>query len=651
MQLVIRSKASTREFPLDSGSEWKIGRHPDNDIAINDPKASRRHGSLTCEDDVWYFEDLGTGNGTKISSVSIPPNTRVEIKEGDIIEIGAYRLHLVDSAGSGDRLLPDRQTGVLIDESDQTVHVLGDEPALIGRMSVCHIKIDDAGSSRINTEIILEDSKYHIRDLGSSNGTWLNDAKIKKEVLQPGDVVRVGNHRFKFSFADESAVPEETTPVAAAGSSKGMSGCSILSFGLISALVSGAAVYFYMAGNKPPVEEVPAVPVVSSKNTGEAPVEVGKPLILDVPVTLQKTGNVQLARQDIIPFAPGRKVEKVHVKNRQRVQKDDPLVTFELTDEMRSAKKQAVAALNLATQEVAKAESEVAKAEAVLENAEQNLSIITDTHDRSLPVYRNRNLLQKEWDEILVKMAEAEAAVKLRGEEKSQAERSVVQAEEQVVQVQTDLSDVENKISDLTVKANSGGIVHSLDLKEGYTVTSINSSMQLIEYEEEVKGIVSVSEDDIGLIRDNMEVDVWLPRAPQQVSRGTVVYIPPTAVNRNYEIEVLIPNRQYSFRPGQQVSVRFITETRHGAILVPPSAVDTDSRNGYRIFTVDPVTQIAELIPVKRLQEITHENQKYIEIVPVDDGGSILREDLIVFKGNRAVKDGMKVLIRNAAPK
>ena len=162
MQLVVSSKSSTTLFPLKSDGEWNIGRHPDNNITIDDPKASRRHGRLTAEDGILYFEDLGTGNGTLVSNVSIPPNTRIEIKEDDLIEIGEFQLQLETSDEATElppETLPAGKTGILTLQGSESVFDLGDEPVLIGRLPVCQIEIDDPGSSRVNTEIILRKGK------------------------------------------------------------------------------------------------------------------------------------------------------------------------------------------------------------------------------------------------------------------------------------------------------------------------------------------------------------------------------------------------------------------------------------------------------------------------------------------------------------
>lgn len=661
MDILIHSKSSTAGFPLDADGEYRIGRHPDNDIIIDDPGASRHHGLLSARDGSVFFEDLGTGNGSMISGVPIPPRTRIEVKEGDFINIGDVRLQLVEPGADESPetgLLPDGKTGILKDVSGgsgQSTIELGEESVLIGRMPFCQLQIDDPGSSRINTEIILEDSMYRLRDLGSSNGTFLNENPVKKCVLRAGDVIRVGNQKFEFSFADPGEFPgamvtdssssqsDEARPVS--------SGCNHIAVPLIAAIVSGGAVFLWMSLKRDSSEQVGAsnhgsIPA-GAKGVEVAPVRVASPLVLDIPVTIEKTGNVRFSRQDIIPLPLGLRVASVEAINGQRVKRDEPLLTFELTEELRTAKKQATSALKQAGEEVAKAKSEVVKCVALLDNARKNLSIIEASFNRSEPLYRNGNLLQKEWDEILLKQAEAEAAVKLRTEEKDQTERTVVQANEKVVQVEADLGDVEARIEELTVSAGSAGVVNRLDLKEGSTVTTANSAIEVIEYEKEVKVIVAISEGDIVSIRDGLEVDVWLSRAPAEIFRGRVSFIPPQAINRNYNIEITVPNRNLHFRPGQQAMARFILESRKDAVLVPPSALVTNAGSGYQVFKVDPQSLIASSVPVRRGRDVSHQSGSYCEIFPLETDSGFSKSDWIIVRGNRAVRDGMEVVLQN----
>ena len=65
-------------------------------------------------------------------------------------------------------------------------------PTTIGRKQDCTIRIPLAVVSRLHAEIVVEEDAAVLRDLGASNGTFLNNRKIVEEHLKPGDQIMVG---------------------------------------------------------------------------------------------------------------------------------------------------------------------------------------------------------------------------------------------------------------------------------------------------------------------------------------------------------------------------------------------------------------------------------------------------------------------------
>ncbi|MCF0092146.1 MULTISPECIES: FHA domain-containing protein [unclassified Micromonospora] len=67
------------------------------------------------------------------------------------------------------------------------------EPQVIGRAPTGHVVINDPHLSRRHAEVWLAPEGASLRDLGSTNGTWLNDRRITEvERLADGDVIRLG---------------------------------------------------------------------------------------------------------------------------------------------------------------------------------------------------------------------------------------------------------------------------------------------------------------------------------------------------------------------------------------------------------------------------------------------------------------------------
>lgn len=71
--------------------------------------------------------------------------------------------------------------------------------AVIGRDASNPVPLDrDTTASRRHAQITDQGGSYHIQDLGSSNGTYVNGAKITETQLSPGDEVAIGGTRFRF---------------------------------------------------------------------------------------------------------------------------------------------------------------------------------------------------------------------------------------------------------------------------------------------------------------------------------------------------------------------------------------------------------------------------------------------------------------------
>ena len=79
------------------------------------------------------------------------------------------------------------------------------EPVTIGRHPDNAIPLTDDMASRFHCVVEPgSDDTYVVRDLGSRNGTKVNDVRIKESVLKLGDVVRVGSHEFLVAEDHES---------------------------------------------------------------------------------------------------------------------------------------------------------------------------------------------------------------------------------------------------------------------------------------------------------------------------------------------------------------------------------------------------------------------------------------------------------------
>src|SRR5436190_8809182 len=96
---------------------------------------------------------------------------------------------------------------------------LSPDPMTIGRASACNIRIGDAGVSSKHAKIWCEDGEYFLMDLGSTNGTFVNDRDVDREKLNDGDVITFGMTKAAFvgDKPKARAAPAARAPAAPAG--------------------------------------------------------------------------------------------------------------------------------------------------------------------------------------------------------------------------------------------------------------------------------------------------------------------------------------------------------------------------------------------------------------------------------------------------
>ena len=68
----------------------------------------------------------------------------------------------------------------------------GDQPITLGRDPKNALVLRDEGISQVHAEVRLEGTRLHLRDLGSKNGTFVNDERIVSRMLEAGDVIGLG---------------------------------------------------------------------------------------------------------------------------------------------------------------------------------------------------------------------------------------------------------------------------------------------------------------------------------------------------------------------------------------------------------------------------------------------------------------------------
>jgi len=92
---------------------------------------------------------------------------------------------------------------------------LSEDKVTIGRNSNNTIQLNDAAASGHHAQLIVKPNEYLeeqldvvLEDLGSTNGTLVNDRLIKSVELRNGDDIQIGSHHFIFDSEQATGMDE-----------------------------------------------------------------------------------------------------------------------------------------------------------------------------------------------------------------------------------------------------------------------------------------------------------------------------------------------------------------------------------------------------------------------------------------------------------
>lgn len=102
------------------------------------------------------------------------------------------RVYLTDAMTEFPRRFPAESPEMALD--------LGHAPASVGRDREADFCLDECHVSRQHCKLELVDDAVVVRDLDSTNGTYVNGLKVSEAVLKPGDKLTVGAITFLVEY-------------------------------------------------------------------------------------------------------------------------------------------------------------------------------------------------------------------------------------------------------------------------------------------------------------------------------------------------------------------------------------------------------------------------------------------------------------------
>ncbi|MCG9894160.1 MAG: FHA domain-containing protein [Fimbriimonadaceae bacterium] len=196
---------SGREHPIRPG-QTILGRQ--GDVVVEDSRVSRRHACIHSSPAGLEVEDLGSTNGTEVNGDRLAPQSRRAVRSGDTISLGGFSLKVGAPGEAQKTQMPGdgrtkamavvpttgKKAGILLIGDEEVALTHGTHS--LGRRSDNDIPVADPHVSGRHGQVEVDDSGIHFTDIGSSNGTLLNGAKLPPHTrtrLQDSDVLKIGS--------------------------------------------------------------------------------------------------------------------------------------------------------------------------------------------------------------------------------------------------------------------------------------------------------------------------------------------------------------------------------------------------------------------------------------------------------------------------
>ena len=196
-----------KKVAIEKGNQnnWVVGTAENANIKLKNTRVSRNHLQIIYkENGELHIQDLDSTNGTYLNGIRLEISK--PLKHKDRIQLAGVNdiLIVVEKPILSDNL-NHQQNIVDILKTKKTI--------FIGRGSNCDIILNHGTISKMHASISLtDDNTYQIKDLGSTNGTYVNGRKIRNiETINSKDNIFIGRHQITLEapskvISDELAI-------------------------------------------------------------------------------------------------------------------------------------------------------------------------------------------------------------------------------------------------------------------------------------------------------------------------------------------------------------------------------------------------------------------------------------------------------------
>ncbi len=195
---IVSGPDAGKQLQLQPDSTYIIGRDHDTcHLLLNDPQVSRQHADIYVNNlGEAFISDLNSSNGTYVNGQKITTPSKLFI--GAAINIGDNFIEILKSAI--DAMNIDNKQKILdlylAKQGDAKAHHVS-KTINIGRDATNEVVLNHPHVSRFHATIEISEKGTFIKDLNSTNGTYVDGVMVSKvQELKPNSIIWIGGYRF-----------------------------------------------------------------------------------------------------------------------------------------------------------------------------------------------------------------------------------------------------------------------------------------------------------------------------------------------------------------------------------------------------------------------------------------------------------------------
>ena len=396
-------------------------------------------------------------------------------------------------------------------------------------------------------------------------------------------------------------------------------------------------------------------------------VAVEKAALRDITEMVSANGKIQPEVEVKISADVSGEIVELHVKEGQKVQKGQHLLTIN-PDLIQSAADRVAAALNQTKANLANAKARENQAKANFVNAEQSFN-------RSKKLRDQQAISAAEYDAAIAQFESAKGELEA-------AKQSVFAAEFAVNSAQASLKEANDNLNRTRIYAPTDGTISKLNVELGERVvgTAQMSGTELLRIANlsEMEVSVDVNENDIVRIQLNDTANVEVDAYGDRIFKGIVTEIANSSKTAgdvmntgdqvtNFSVKIRILRSSYQdlldtaqahlspFRPGMSATVDILTETQKNVIAVPIMAVttrasdDSTKKSDSGIDELDEVVFVHQNGKIRKLKVKTGiQDMNHIRILEgIKVGDEVIAAPYTAI--SKLLRDSMDVIVVDAS--